>query len=269
MSNLSTELSTDGLGCLRGWGSRCLSGGCGTGTCHLDGENTTEWAGCGGVDKLDKAHVGLASNGSGAGGASWDGGGEWVVLVDICGTLDDAHGDESAHVEGSLLGGGDVAVFAWHLGGHLELLAGGESTGSGGVDDGGVWASSVSGDDVESSGDGATWGDLGNGAAGLSYNSGHAGESVGASLGLSESVRGGLLGGKDGGVDFGLLVGSGTWDDATLNTESSGVSTSITGNNCDLSVGSDERGCCKSNEEEFGEHLEDYWGGLKRTEVDV
>jgi hypothetical protein len=132
-------------------------------------------------------------------------------------------------VDGALLGGGDVAVLAWNLGGHLELLAGGESTSSGGVDDGGVWAGSVSGDDVKSAGDGATWGDLGNGAAGLSYNSGHAGEGVGASLGLSESVRGSGLGVEDGGVDFGLLVGSGTWDDGTLDTESSGVSTSITG----------------------------------------
>jgi hypothetical protein len=132
-------------------------------------------------------------------------------------------------VDGALLGGGDVAVLAWDLGGHLELLAGGESTSSGGVDDGGVWAGSVSGDNVESTGDGAPWGDLGNGAAGLSYNSGHAGEGVGASLGLSESIGGGGLGVEDGGVDFGLLVGSGTWDDGALDTESSGVSTSITG----------------------------------------
>jgi hypothetical protein len=171
----------------------------------------------------------LTANGTGASGASWDGGSEWVVLVDVCGTLDDSHGDESAHVEGSLLGGSDVAVLAWDLSGHHELLAGGESTGSGGVDDGGVWAGSVSSDNVESTGDGATWGDLGNGAAGLSYNCGHAGEGVGSGLGLSESVRGGSLRGEDSGIDFSLLVGSGTWDDPTLDTESSGVSTSITG----------------------------------------
>jgi hypothetical protein len=83
MSNLSTELSTDGLDSFRSWGSRGLSCGSGTGTGHLDGEDTTEWAGSGGVDKLDKAHVGLTANGSGAGGASWDGGSEWVVLVDV------------------------------------------------------------------------------------------------------------------------------------------------------------------------------------------
>jgi hypothetical protein len=83
MSNLSTELSTDGLDSFRSWGSRGLSCGSGTGTGHLDGEDTTEWAGSGRVDKLDKAHVGLTSNSSGAGGASWDGGSEWVVLVDV------------------------------------------------------------------------------------------------------------------------------------------------------------------------------------------
>jgi hypothetical protein len=40
-------------------------------------------------------------------------------------------------------------------------------------------------------------------------------------------------------------------------------------NNCDLSVGSDERGCCKSDKEEFGEHFEDGWGGLKRTKINI
>ncbi len=109
-----------------------------------------------------------------------------------------------------------------------QLGAGGEGTGSCGVDDGGVWASSVSGDDVNCAGDGATAGDLGQGAARLCNDGAHAGESVGAGLGLSESVGGGGLGVEDGGVDFGLLVGSGTWDDTTLDTETRGVSTGIT-----------------------------------------
>jgi len=69
---------------------------------------------------------------------------------------------------------------------------------------------------------------LGQGAARLCHDGGHVGESVWACLGLSESVGGGSLGVEDGGVDFGLLVGSGTWDDATLDTETCGVSTSIT-----------------------------------------
>jgi hypothetical protein len=110
--------------------------------------------------------------------------------------------------------------------GHLG--AGGEGTGSCGVDDGGIWACSVSGDDVNCAGDGAAAGNLGQGAARLCHDGGHVGESVWAGLGLSESVGGGGLGVEDGGVDFGLLVGSGTWDDTTLDTETCGVSTSIT-----------------------------------------
>jgi hypothetical protein len=66
------------------------------------------------------------------------------------------------------------------------------------------------------------------GGAGLSHDGGHAGEGVGASLGLSETISGGLLAVEDGGIDFGLLVGSGTWDDTTLDTETSCVSTGIT-----------------------------------------
>jgi hypothetical protein len=63
----------------------------------------------------------------------------------------------------------------------------------------------------------------------LGHDGAHAGEGVGAGLSLSETVGCGLFGVEDGGVDFGLLVGSGTWDDSSLDTESSGVSTGITG----------------------------------------
>ena len=69
---------------------------------------------------------------------------------------------------------------------------------------------------------------MGQGAAGHGHDGGHVGHGVGAGLGLSESVRGCGFGLEDGGVDFGLLVGSGTWDDGTLDTETSGVSTGIT-----------------------------------------
>lgn len=108
--------------------------------------------------------------------------------------------------------------------------AGGESPGSSGVDDGGVWAGAVSGDDVHSARDGAAaGGDLRKGGAGLGHDGAHAGEGVGACLGLSETVGRGFLRVEDGGVNFGLLVVSGTWDDASLDTESSGVSTGVTG----------------------------------------
>jgi hypothetical protein len=88
--------------------------------------------------------------------------------------------------------------------------------------------SSICGDDVDGAGEGSTWGDLGKGGSGGSHDGGHVSHGVGSSLGLSETIGGGILGRKDGGVDFGLLVGSGTWDDGTLNTETSGVSTCIT-----------------------------------------
>jgi hypothetical protein len=69
---------------------------------------------------------------------------------------------------------------------------------------------------------------LSEGVARLSHDGIHAGESVGASLGLSKSVRGSSLALEDGGVDFSLLVGSRTWDDSTLDTKTSGVSTGVT-----------------------------------------
>jgi hypothetical protein len=72
-----------------------------------------------------------------------------------------------------------------------------------------------------------------------------------------------------------LLVGSGTWDDSTLDTKTSGVSTGITSlwgwlvwtrkycdgmaayHDCDLAMGGNERGCCKSKDEKLGEHVAD------------
>jgi hypothetical protein len=176
-----------------------------------------------------------------------------------------------------LLGGGNVTVLAWDLLGDGELGTGREGTSAGGVENSGVWASSVSGDDVHGSGDGSTWADLSQGGSGLGHDRGHAGESVGASLGLSEAVGHGVLACEDGGIDFGLLVGTGTWDDSSLDTETSGVSTSITSliclldvlkwkgmvektyHDCDLAMGGDQRRCYKSKDEELGEHVEG-WG---------
>jgi len=194
----------------------------------LHSNDTTEWASVGWVDDLDEADTGLACNGSRAGGAGWNSNLDGVVLVDVGSTLDDTHVDEHAGNEAALLGGGDVAFGAWNLLSDFELSAGGEGTGSSGVADGSVRTGSVSGDDVDGSGEGAAGGSLGKGAAGLGHDGAHAREGVSASLGLSESIGCGSLGGEDGGVDFGLLVGSGTWDDASLDTETSGVSTSIT-----------------------------------------
>lgn len=116
--NLSTELSANGLDivcCSRASrGSRASSGG-GASASHLDGHDSTEGTSIGWVDDLDEADTGLATSGTGAGCASWDGGSKWVVLVDVGGTLDDTKVDESAGDEGALLGGGDVAPGTWDL----------------------------------------------------------------------------------------------------------------------------------------------------------
>jgi hypothetical protein len=61
----------------------------------------------------------------------------------------------------------------------------------------------------------------------LSHDGRHAGEGVGASLGLSETISGGLFAVENGCIDFGLLVGSSSWDNASLDAETSGISTSV------------------------------------------
>ncbi len=93
----------------------------------------------------------MACDSTSARGASRHGGSEWVVFVDVGGTLDNAQVDEHPGHEAPLLGGSDVALGTWDLLCDGHLVAGGEGTGSGGVDDGGVWASSVSCDDVDGS----------------------------------------------------------------------------------------------------------------------
>lgn len=170
----------------------------------------------------------MAADGAAAAHAGWDGHRDGVVLVDVGGALDDAHLDEHAGHEAALVGGGDVAPGTWHLGGDLGFLALREGAGAGGINDGGVWASTVGGDDVDSSGEGSARGNLGQGGSRSCHDLGHVCEGVGASLGLPETVGGGLLGLEDSGVDLSLLVGSCAWDDATLDTETSGVSTGIT-----------------------------------------
>jgi hypothetical protein len=35
---------------------------------------------------------------------------------------------------------------------------------------------------------------------------------------------------------------------------------------CDLAMGGNERGCCKSKDEELGEHVGLWWGSLKSTD---
>ena len=170
----------------------------------------------------------MAGDGTCAAHASGHSGLEGVVLVDVGCALHDAHADEHARNESALLGGGNVTLGAGNLLSDGHLGTGGERSGSGRIADGGVWASSVSGDDVDSSGDRSSVRDLRKGGARLSHDGGHAGEGVGSSLSLSETISGSLLAVEDSGVDFGLLVGSSTGNDTSLDTETGGVSTGIT-----------------------------------------
>ena len=194
----------------------------------MNSDDASERSSSGWVDNLDKADTRLASDRTGAGHASRHGGLEWVVLIDVGGTLHETHLDEHAGHEAALIGCGDVTSCTWDLLGDSHLCASRESTCSSRITDGSIWASSIGGDDVDSSRDRSSVGDLREGGSGLSHDGGHAGEGVGASLGLSETISGGLLAVEDGGVDFSLLVGSSTRDDTSLDTETSGVSTSIT-----------------------------------------
>jgi hypothetical protein len=118
---------------------------------HLHGHDSTEWASVGWVDNLDEADTRLATDGTSAGSAGWDGSSEGVVLVDVGGTLNYTQVDESASNQGALLGSSNVTLGTWDLLGDCELGTGGEGTGTSGVKDGSVWTSSVSGDDVHGS----------------------------------------------------------------------------------------------------------------------
>ena len=82
---------------------------------------------------------------------------------------------------------------------------------------------------MESSGKGSSLGDLGKSGTGLGHDGAHASQGVGTSLGLSETISGSSLRVEDSGINLSFLVGSCAWDDTSLDTESSGVSTSITG----------------------------------------
>lgn len=241
-----------------GGGSAGGSSGCGsTGLGLLDGDAATEGAGVAGVDKLDKAGVGLASNVARAGGASGDVDLEGVVLVDVGGTLHDANSLESASPE-ALLGLLDVALGARHLG--LDVHGGPGGTSAVSVDHGLVWAGTVGGDDVEGAGDGAAvGGDLGEGGAGESHGRLGAGLDVVVTLavGAAASIGGVTL--EDGGVRLSDLVLAGTGDHSALDTEGGTVATGITSCDGDLAVGGNERGGCESDDEDLGEHFEGWW----------
>jgi hypothetical protein len=245
MNHLSLE--GDSLA-TRGGGA---SGGC---LLLLDGDAATEGTGIAGVDQLDKAGVGLASDGAGALGTSGDFGLEGVVLVDVGGTLHDADRLQSASPS-TLLGLLDVALGARDLSRDRHLGPCGAS--AVGVDHSGVWTSAVGRDNVHGAGDGAALGrDLRKHGAGLGH--GLLGASldvvVTGTLGAATAVGGVSL--EDGGVRLSDLVLARAGDDTALDAESSAVAASVTSGDSDLAVGEDDRGGCESNEEDLGEHLD-------------
>jgi hypothetical protein len=146
---------------------------------HLDGDAATEGAGVAGVDELDEAGVGLAGDVARAGGASGHVDLEGVVLVDVGGALHDADCLQGAG-PGALVGLLDLALVAGDLGLDLHLRP--ALAGAVGVEHGLVGASAVGGDNVQSTGDGATGSHLGQGVARESHGGLGAGLDVVVSL---------------------------------------------------------------------------------------
>lgn len=184
-SSTSSHLSSEAAGhAAGGGGTSCGCGGGGTGLDHLDGDAATEGAGVAGVDELDEAGVGLAGDVASAAGASGHVDLEGVVLVDVGGTLHDAHCLQGAG-PGALLRLLDLALGAGNLG--LDVHGGPALAGTVGVEHGLVGTRTVGGDDVQGAGDGATGGDLSQGVAG----EGHGG--LGAGLDVVVSLLRGVL----------------------------------------------------------------------------
>lgn len=73
-------------------------------------------------------------------------------------------------------------------------------------------------------------------------------------VGSSTSIS--LVALEDGGIRLGDLVLASTGDHTTLDTQSSGVATSVTSRDCDLAMGGDERGGGEGDEEDLGEHFD-------------
>jgi hypothetical protein len=151
----------------------------------MDGEEETyscsRW-----VNELDHADIALSCYSTSADCASRDSDLEWVVLVDVGSALHDAHGLESTS-PGTLVGLLDVTSLSWNLGNYIHGDGVGEVSGSCAVDHCLVWASSIRGDDVKSSGDRSAWSDLGKSIPGL----GHGSDS--SSLGFVDALLFGLL----------------------------------------------------------------------------
>lgn len=245
------------------------SGVGGSGTGHLDGNDTTEGAGSVLVGNLDKADVALAGDGSSAGGAGGDAEGDVEVLVDVGGTLGDQAGAlKDAADDGALAsnGVGAVTLVTGNVGGVGQGGTGSELAGGAGVEHGLDGTAAIGGHDVEGGVDGV--GDLGKSGAGLDHCLGDIGDSVVAVVGsLAEAIGGDLGALEDSGVNLSLGVGAGTGDDGALNTNGGTVATGVTDDCGDLSVSSDERRSSQEGDEDgvdVGEHFDCWflWGVL-------
>lgn len=236
---------------------------------HLNGVDTTKGTICVVVGHLDEAEVGLVTNGTGARGASRNGNGEAVILVDVVGTLgDETHLDQCAcgHaldlvVVAAVEARGALASRAGHVGGHGSLGGRAPLGGRRVVNERLDRAAAVVSDDVVGAADGAAAGDLGQSVAAEGHALCEVGELVVAGTALGEAnviVGGNVLGPEDGRVDLGLVVGAGAGDHAALNAQGSSVATRVSANNCNLAVSGNEGGGRKGKDEglDLGVHLE-------------
>jgi hypothetical protein len=143
-----------------------------------------------------------------------------------------------------------------HLRGSLEHGSGGESTGSGGIQNSLKGTGTIGGDDVEGAGDGATIGHLRQSAARLGHGGSQVADSVLAtSIGLTKSIGLNVGLAKDSGIELSLLVGAGAGNDGTHDSQSSAVATSVTSDDSDLAVSDNKGRGCQSQNDDLGEHI--------------
>lgn len=184
----------------------------------------------------------------------------YEVTVDIDGTLHQRTAEERASVlarHGAIRV--HVAAVAGDLDGDLSLGALRELAGSSSVDDGFERTSTVRSDDVEDTADGPICStDLRKGVAGESHCLGQHGDCVLAlAFGMAKTIGGNLGRAKDGSVDLSDTVGAGAGDDTALDTETSGIATSVTGQNGDLAVGGNKGRSREGSNEDAGVHHDD------------
>jgi hypothetical protein len=147
----------------------------------------------------------------------------------------------------------DVALVARHILHDCGLDTCRECAGTSGVDHGGDGTGTVSGNDVEGTGDHAAVRDLRERVAALSHSACDHGNGVLAlTLSFAESIGGDVGLSEDSCVGLGDLVPAWARNDAALNANGGTVASSVTLDYGDLAVGRDEGGG-HGGEDESGE----------------